>query len=267
MTGTNFSVIAERYERDALVQKSASERLLSLLKIGGSDRVLDLGCGAGNITRRLRELTCGRVAGCDPAPEMIRQAQSGGGTGIEYRRIEAEALDYQEEFDIIFCNSAFQWFSEPDLVLANCFRALKQDGRMGIQAPATTAYCPNFLEAIAAVARDDRTAGIFAGFRSPWLFFDTAEEYAAHFERAGFSIRFAALDEQTSEHPAEEVMRIFESGAAAGYLNPACYRAGFTKGYAATFREIVADSFRAQAGTVGKVVLRFNRIYLVGGKP
>jgi len=241
--------------------------LLSLLKIGGTDRVLDLGCGGGNLTRKLRELTSGRVVGCDPDPEMLRQAKGGGGTGIEYRRLAAGELDYIEEFDILFCNSAFQWFDEPETALKHCYRALRPGGRMGIQAPATESYCPNFLEPLAQVAIDPRTAGTFAGFRSPWLFLDSAEEYAELFRRAGFSVRFAAIEEQVSEHTPEAVMRIFESGAAAGYLNPACYRSGFTEEYAAAFREIVAASSREQAGVTGKVDLLFNRTYLVGGRP
>ncbi len=35
--GMNFELIAERYERDSLVQKSAAERLFNLLSISGCE--------------------------------------------------------------------------------------------------------------------------------------------------------------------------------------------------------------------------------------
>lgn len=267
MTGTNFSEIAKRYERDSLIQKSAAEKLLSLLAIGGDDRILDLGCGAGNLTRKLRKLTSGLVVGIDQAPEMIRQAQKSGAKDIEFRVAGVEGLADTDAFDVIFCNSAFQWFPKPGLALANCFRALKNGGRMGIQAPAKKEYCPNFLEAVAEVACDTRTAGTFANFRSPWLFFDSAGEYAELFERAGFEVRFGVIEEQITHHDPGQVMAIFESGAAAGYLNPDCYRTNFGRDYVETFREIVAHSFRQKVDEAGRVSLLFNRIYLVGEKP
>ena len=82
------------------------------------------------------------------------------------RRQTAEVLDYSEAVSVIFCNSAFQWFVDPARVLANCCKALRPSGRLGIQAPARRNYCPNFLAALAAVKADPRTAAIFAAFRS-----------------------------------------------------------------------------------------------------
>lgn len=267
MAGTDFSEIAARYERDSLVQKSAAERLLGLLAIQPHDRVLDLGCGAGNLSRRLRALTDGAVVAVDPSASMIREAKGHrDGAGIEFRVLAAEAVAEVEAFSVIFCNSAFQWFADPGRVLANCFRALRPGGRLGIQAPATTSYCPNFLTALAAVAADPRTAATCGGFQSPWFFLETAEAYAALTRAAGFAVDFAHLEVQVTAHPPAEAMAIFESGAAAGYLNPAYYPAPLDEAYVAAFREIVARSFHEQAGEDGQVALTFNRIYLVARK-
>ena len=75
---------------------------------------------------------------------------------------------------------------------------------------------------------------------------------------------FAVIEEQTTSHPPAEIMAIFESGAAAGYLNGACYPAPLTDTYVVAFREIVTRSFREQAGGDGQVALTFSRIYIVG---
>ncbi len=74
MSKVNFSEIAKDYEKIASMQKSASEIMLNLLKIKENDDVLDLGCGTGHLTRKIRNLTKGRVVGIDPSEGMMREA-------------------------------------------------------------------------------------------------------------------------------------------------------------------------------------------------
>jgi trans-aconitate 2-methyltransferase len=137
---------------------------------------------------------------------------------------------------------------------------------MGIQAPAKKSYCPNLLAALDAVACDPRTAGAYSGFMPPWTFFNTAGEYAELYRRAGFSVPFAKGETITTSHRPDEVMTIFESGAAAGYLNPEYYLDMIDGAYTKAFRDIIRESFRGQADHAGKVKLVFNRIYLAAVK-
>lgn len=267
MKSNDFTNIAAKYERDSLIQKSAAEKLIGLLDIQRDDDVLDLGCGTGALARKIRSMTDGNVVGVDPSTGMISEAGSGRqGLSITYDVKTAEELGYRDRFTVIFCNSAFQWFRDPAWSLKNCHAALRKGGRMGIQAPAKKVYCPNFLKAIDAVATDARTSTTFAEFTAPWLFFDSPEEYSALFEHAGFSAPFSVIEEIRTFHSPDEVMTIFESGAAAGYLNQDYYTALVDDAYTAAFREIVRKSFREQANGDGKVELIFNRIYLVAMK-
>lgn len=262
-----FNDIAARYERDSLIQKSAAEKLIGLLNIGRDDDILDLGCGTGALARKLRSITDGRVEAVDAAVGMIHEAKTAdAGSGVAFHRASAEDLAYADDFSVIFCNSAFQWFRDPAAALRNCHRALRPGGRMGIQAPAKNDYCPNFLAALDAVARDPRTRDACAGFRPPWLFLESGDEYAALFEKAGFTVPFATIESVTTRHAPEEVMTIFESGAAAGYLNRDYYRGTVDDSYGEAFREVVRDAFRRQTDNDGKVGLLFNRIYLVAAK-
>ena len=267
MKSNDFTKIAARYEQDSLIQKSAADKLIGLLDIQRNDAVLDLGCGTGALARKIRAKTAGLIVGLDSSEGMILEAESGQrGMDILYNVKTAEEFDYRDRFTVIFCNSAFQWFHDSLLALRNCRAALKEGGRMGIQAPAKKTYCPNFLAGIDAVARNPRTASTFAGFRPPWLFFDTAEEYTELFEQAEFAVPFAKIETITTMHSPDEVMTIFESGAAAGYLNQEYYSTTIDEEYAAVFREIVKESFQSQATAQGKVELVFNRIYLVAVK-
>lgn len=153
---SDFTEIAKRYERDSMVQKSASEILFDILEIEDGDDVLDLGCGTGHLSRMIREKTQGKAVGVDPSPGMIDKARERfSGLGINFHLSSAEALNYLAEFDKIFCNSAFQWFAHPEKVLVACHAALKSCGKMAIQAPAKDNYCPQFLRAIAGVSNHE----------------------------------------------------------------------------------------------------------------
>lgn len=265
---TNFSEIAAKYEKNSLVQKSASDQLFDLIGIQETDDVLDIGCGTGNLTRRIAGKTKGKVVGRDESEGMIREAtRSSSHLGIHFEVGPIEAMTTADSFDVIFCNSAFQWFKDPQAVLKACFKALRHRGRIGIQAPATKVYSPNFIEAVEKVRTDPRLGRQFASFQEPWLFLETPEEYKQLFERAGFEVPHARIDRVVSSHGPEEVFAIFDSGAAAGYLNQECYRLPFPDGYPAAFREVVKEAFAEQASPHGRVDLVFFRIYLLARKP
>ncbi|NTU98200.1 MAG: methyltransferase domain-containing protein [Chlorobiaceae bacterium] len=265
---SNFTEISHYYRHNAELQKSAGERLFSMAAIGKRDDVLDLGCGPGHLTSAIRQLTEGRVMGIDPSQGMIDMAQNAyPDESIAFRTDDAEHLGMTEQFDLIFCNSTFQWFREPDKAVSNCFRALRSGGRMAVQAPAKINYCPNFIHAAESLLHDKSTRDTFLHFRSPWVFFDTAEEYAAVFERAGFSVTSSEISELLMRCPPGKVLDMFDTGAAAAYLNQECYDTLFAGDYVENARRVIARDFDSQAGEDNLVTLSFSRIYLLAQKP
>jgi len=149
-------------------------------------------------------------------------------------------MGFAGEFDVIFSSSALQWFEDPANALAICAQALRPGGRMGVQAPATSSDCPQMVEAVRQVAASPRTMNTFICFENPWFFLERTQAY----------------------------MRLLESGAAAGYLNPAFYPVGFGEDYAEAFREIVMGHYAKLAETGrGRMELEFKRLYLVADKP
>ena len=260
----NFSRIALEYEDYAEVQRKASYVLLKLLRIRHHEYILDLGCGTGHITRRIREMTDGKVVGIDPSEGMIREAiTKSRGMGIVYEVKSAEEMNYYEEFDVIFCNSTMQWFNDPEKALINCYNALRKGGRIGVQAPAKRIYSPNFIKAISKVMGDERTKYIFNHFKEPWFFLETEDEYVRFFEKVGFRVAFSKLETVTTYHTPDEIFKIFLSGAVVGYLNQRYYDVEITEGYISAFKEIVKKSFDGQADKNGMVKLEFNRIFLI----
>ena len=267
MSKIDFSQIASKYHDFALAQRSAAEILLRLMEIGRHDNVLDLGCGVGNLTGKIRSLTSGEVVGIDPSEGMINEAKKQyKNININFKVQSAQQLDYLTFFDVIFCNSVFQWFKNVEKVILNCYRALKKGGRVGIQAPAKHKYSPNFITAIAQVQKDKRTGDIFKHFNSPWFFYETAQEYKVLFERQNFMVPFAEIQCLKQEYTPEDVFKIFISGARNGYLNQDFYSVTIDQDYVDTFNKIVKKSFYNQVNRYGRVNLIFNRVFLVAIK-
>jgi trans-aconitate methyltransferase len=89
------------------------------------ERILDLGCGDGFLTRRIGE-SGATIVGVDSSPQMIVAAQE---RGVDARYASGEALPFDREFDAVFSNAALHWMSDQDAVLHGVYRALKPGGR------------------------------------------------------------------------------------------------------------------------------------------
>ncbi len=261
MNKVDFSKISAIYEDHSIIQKSAAEILLNILEIRDNDDILDLGCGVGNHTMKLREITEGKVVGIDPSEGMIKEAkEKSKGFDIIFEVKSAEDMDYYECFDVIFCNSSFQWFRNPEKAAKNCYTALKKDGKIGIQAPAKKTYSPNFIKAVEKVRADPRTKDIFSHFRPPWFFLETSDEYKNFFEKIGFKVIFSKIECLKTKHTPNEVFNIFSSGAIIGYLGQDFYETKIDDDYIETFKKIVKEEFDRQAKNQGEVELIFNNL-------
>src|SRR5262249_6978810 len=85
-----------------------------LLAPRAGERILDLGCGDGALTKRLADLGAD-VIGVDASPEMVAAAQA---LSLDARVMSGEALTFDGEFDAVFSNAALHWMLRPALVIA-----------------------------------------------------------------------------------------------------------------------------------------------------
>src|ERR1044072_6670300 len=90
---------AENYQRDfvPLIAAPVSESLLRAADLRPGERVLDVACGTGHVTRAAAELVgdTGTVTGVDVAPDMIETAKSVAaprGASIDWQICDAAAL-------------------------------------------------------------------------------------------------------------------------------------------------------------------------------
>ena len=98
---------------------------LDLLDPQPGERILDVGCGEGTLTRRIAERGA-TVTGIDDSLEMIRAAHA---NGVDALVVDASDMHFDEEFDGAFSNAALHWMPQKDAVASGIFRALKPGGR------------------------------------------------------------------------------------------------------------------------------------------
>ncbi len=98
---------------------------LDLLDPQPSERILDIGCGDGTLTRKIIERGA-TVLGIDNSPEMIAAARA---KGVDALLLAAEDMQFFAEFDAAFSNATLHWVLEKDQAARAIFRALKPGGR------------------------------------------------------------------------------------------------------------------------------------------
>lgn len=111
--------------------------LLSLVKPRPGWRIVDLGCGTGELTARLHEhLAAVDTLGLDSSGAMLKQARplAGGGLRFEARDIGSFPLAH-EQYDLVFSNAALQWVPDHSNLLPRLASAVAPGGQLAIQMP------------------------------------------------------------------------------------------------------------------------------------
>ncbi|VBB68933.1 Trans-aconitate 2-methyltransferase [invertebrate metagenome] len=267
-TSAAFSRLAPYYEHMAILERASGERLLDMLAIGPRDFVLDLGCGSGDLTRRIRTRTNGKLVGVDASAGMVAQARwHAQGSGIIFLSKMAENLDFDRNFNVIFCNSALQWFSSPGRVVDGCHRALRRGGWLGAQAPATRQWCSLVRDIMIAAATDSRTRDDFGSFRDPMFFMATVGEYVALLNGTGFDVHDAWIELETTRHTPTEALNLLRSMAGAALFNVACYERDVGDTFLANLNAVVRDTILAGIGEDGMIEVNVHRLYILAIKP
>jgi trans-aconitate 2-methyltransferase len=125
------------YEQISSLQRHLAQVTLAGLEFRGDERLLDVGCGDGFITRTIAaRLPRGSVVGVDASPRMIAaatQRPDGPGAPIRFEVRDVRDLGFPAEFDVVVSFNALHWVVDQVAALSSIARATKPGGRVLIQ--------------------------------------------------------------------------------------------------------------------------------------
>lgn len=113
-----------------------AEDLLARITQNAPARIVDLGCGAGNITRLLaHRWPHAQIAGIDSSSAMLAEARTVT-PDIRWLQEDIAAWAPRESVDLIFSNAALHWVDAHDALFPRLVSALNRGGELAVQMPA-----------------------------------------------------------------------------------------------------------------------------------
>jgi ubiquinone/menaquinone biosynthesis C-methylase UbiE len=147
----------ENYEKYFVPAIAApiAEDLMEAASIQPGERVLDVACGTGVVTRLAAERAGndGQVAGLDVNPAMLAVARSltPSGTSMDWYETSAEAMPLADgAFDVVLCQMGLQFIANKHQALEEMRRVLRPGGRIVLNLPGPApAFFADFAQALA----------------------------------------------------------------------------------------------------------------------
>lgn len=126
-----------QYERFRDERSQPFYDLLALVQPRPSLRVVDLGCGTGELTAEMhRRLQARETLGLDSSAAMLAKSAAHAGDGLRFEHCDVTNFTASCAYDLIFSNACLQWLTGHDEVLRRCTAALDDGGQLAVQVPA-----------------------------------------------------------------------------------------------------------------------------------
>lgn len=111
--------------------------LLALVQPREGMRVVDLGCGTGELTRAMHDrLGRAETLGVDSSEAMLAKAAAFGGGGLRFERGDIGTFPADARYDLVFSNAALQWVDDHPRLLPRLAAILAPGGQLAVQIPA-----------------------------------------------------------------------------------------------------------------------------------
>lgn len=182
---------ASAYNRQSALQKWLADEHLGSLRLEGTERVLDLGCGDGKITAEIADrLPRGSVLGVDSSTTMIGFARQYFGAptrgNLDFAVADAAHLPYCQEFDVVVSFNALHWVRDARATLRGIREALHPSGHAFLefvpQGPRTS-----LEDTIEATRKAASWARYFVSYSAPYVHF-SPDEYRRIAAECGFRV-------------------------------------------------------------------------------
>ena len=231
---------ADAYARVGGFVPALGQAALDLLDPQRGEHILDVGCGDGTLTLKIKERGAD-VVGIDNNLSMIGAARA---KGLDARLMDAAELKFAEAFDAAFSNATLHWVLDKERAARAIWFALKNDGRFAGEMGGE-GNLRKLREAL-----DDVL--VLRGYGPPTYaanWYPSVEEFVTLYEHVGFKDVDARLVERPT--PLEHGVAAWVLTFRAGWLD----RAGVPSDERQAIADAVAD--RVQTDVADYVRLRF----------
>ncbi|MBA2596375.1 MAG: methyltransferase domain-containing protein [Chloroflexota bacterium] len=178
--------------------------LLDLVHPRPGMRVVDLGCGTGELTREMhRRLAARETLGIDNSPAMLAKTEPFAGDGLTFMEGDIGAFTSQAGYDLVFSNAALHWIPDHEALLRRLTAALTETGQLAVQVPANDDHLSHATAV--AVAREEPFHALLGGHvrQSPVL---APEVYATLLHRFGYRQQHVRLQVYPHELESREAV-------------------------------------------------------------
>ncbi|MFB6344771.1 MAG: trans-aconitate 2-methyltransferase [bacterium] len=178
--------------------------LINLLDPRDGEKILDLGCGTGQLTSLLAN-SGAHVIGLDSSPSMIETARR------DYPHltfIEEDALSHFPEtpYDAVFSNAVLHWITDHDRLIATVSYMLRPGGRFTAEFSAEG----NISQVRAELHRALKEAGYDPDEIDPW-YFPSKDQYRNLLESHDFNVHKMVDFHHTSVLDGDEGLHLWLS--------------------------------------------------------
>jgi trans-aconitate 2-methyltransferase len=167
----------DQYERFKTERAQPFRDLAALIEPRPNMRIIDLGCGTGELTRELHEqLSASETLGIDTSESMLQKASPS--STLHFELGDISFFTTANPFDLVFSNAALHWIPDHERLFTRLMPLLAPNGQLAVQMPANHDHPSHRIAAEVATSFgiEPRTVNILA-----------PESYATLLHRLGFA--------------------------------------------------------------------------------
>lgn len=192
----------EAYSASASFVPELATKVVSWLNPQPEDIILDIGCGDGPLTAKIKE-RCASVAGFDSSPNLIESARKNYGSVSDLSWFVQDCRNLEESRDVkdsaytkVFSNAALHWIlrdaSTRVSVFRGAFRALRPGGELVFEMGGAGNVAEVHAALLAAIVHQGVSIEK-AREASPW-FFPSEELMKKILKEVGFTVERSELE-------------------------------------------------------------------------
>ena len=158
--------------------------LLGLVEPTPGGKVIDLGCGPGELTKILHERAgAAETTGLDSSESMLVGSAAHAGNGLSFALGDLATFEDLDGFDVVFSNAALQWIDGHEALIPRLAALVRPGGQYAVQMPHNHDH-PSHRVAHA-VAAEEPFASALGGYVRQWPVHEP-EWYAETLDQLGF---------------------------------------------------------------------------------